>query len=193
MLNIDISHFTGKGHGTSKSEKWRLDDILVENSKYSNLESLKRRLIKNKILVYECEICKVSKWRGEKLSLHLDHKNGINNDHRIFNIRLLCPNCHSQTDTYSGKNNTKRLPKYCSCGKKISRLSVNCKKCSDVLKLGVGKVTERPSLGHLLEGVNRMGYTGVGEKYGVSGNTIRKWIINYGKIPPRTISKNGRK
>ena len=42
--------------------------------------------------------------KGEVLSLHLDHINGNNLDHRIENLRLLCPNCHSQTSTYSGKN-----------------------------------------------------------------------------------------
>jgi 5-methylcytosine-specific restriction endonuclease McrA len=41
---------------------------------------------------------------GKPLSLHLDHKNGKNNDHRIENLRFLCPNCHSQTATYAGKN-----------------------------------------------------------------------------------------
>lgn len=39
----------------------------------------------------------------KKLTLQLDHINGKNNDHRIENLRLLCPNCHSITETYAGK------------------------------------------------------------------------------------------
>ena len=44
------------------------------------------------------------KWQGQDLSLQLDHINGVNNDHRVKNLRFLCPNCYSQTDTYGGKN-----------------------------------------------------------------------------------------
>ena len=48
--------------------------------------------------------CGISEWLGNPLALQLDHINGVNNDHRLTNLRFLCPNCHSQTDTYAGKN-----------------------------------------------------------------------------------------
>ena len=41
--------------------------------------------------------------------LQLDHINGINTDHRLENLRLLCPNCHSQTPTYCGVNVKKKM------------------------------------------------------------------------------------
>jgi 5-methylcytosine-specific restriction endonuclease McrA len=53
---------------------------------------------------YKCQCCGISEWLDKPISLQLDHINGINNDHRIENLRFLCPNCHSQTDTYAGKN-----------------------------------------------------------------------------------------
>ncbi len=106
-LEIDTAHFKGKAHGSSNTKKFLLSEILVENSSYQNNSSLKRRLIKEKILENKCYVCNINSWLGNKLVLQLDHKNGINNDNRIINLHLLCPNCHSQTPTFSGRNNKK--------------------------------------------------------------------------------------
>ena len=57
---------------------------------------------------YHCAECGINEWRGRPLRLHLDHINGISNDNRFENLRLVCPNCHSQTDTYCGRNRKKR-------------------------------------------------------------------------------------
>ena len=46
-------------------------------------------------------------WCGKEITLELDHINGDNRDHRVQNLRLLCPNCHSQTDTWRGRNKNK--------------------------------------------------------------------------------------
>lgn len=81
-----------------------LENILVENSTYQT-NNLKRRLFEQGLLQDQCAWCGLgSTWNGKSISLHLDHINGINNDHRISNLRVLCPNCHSQTDTYAGRN-----------------------------------------------------------------------------------------
>ena len=95
-LNCDISHF-GKKSIAKKSyqAKYELDEILIEDSFYANISCLKSRLINENRLEYKCEKCGISEWMGKSLSLHLDHKNGKNNDHRIENLRFLCPNCHS--------------------------------------------------------------------------------------------------
>lgn len=69
-----------------------------------NRSHVKVRLIKAGLLQEACQQCGLSAWRGKPLSMHLDHTNGIRNDHRLENLRMLCPNCHSQTPTFSGRN-----------------------------------------------------------------------------------------
>lgn len=68
-------------------------------------DAVRKTVIRDKLIPYECDICHNNgEHLGKPLALHLDHINGINNDHSIENLRFLCPNCHSQTDTYCGRN-----------------------------------------------------------------------------------------
>jgi Zn finger protein HypA/HybF involved in hydrogenase expression len=53
---------------------------------------------------YKCTCCGIKEWNGKSITLEIDHINGDNTDNRIENLRYLCPNCHSQTETYKGKN-----------------------------------------------------------------------------------------
>jgi Zn finger protein HypA/HybF involved in hydrogenase expression len=108
QFNLDTSHFTGQGHLKGKSHSWSksqsLKDILVENSTYQTCK-LKKRLIREKLIVNKCSECGLQDtWNGKKIVLQLDHVNGNNSDNRLENLRILCPNCHSQTDTYAGRN-----------------------------------------------------------------------------------------
>ena len=105
-LNISCSHFQNNGHGNLP--KYELEDILVEESTYTNLPRLKERLLKAGLLEYKCAICgNTGTWMNMDLTLQLDHINGIHNDNRLKNLRLLCPNCHTQTKTYGSKRGTK--------------------------------------------------------------------------------------
>jgi transposase-like protein len=72
--------------------------------KRSNRGVIKRRLISSGHLPYRCALCGISEWQGRPLSLQIDHVNGKALDYRLENLRLLCPNCHSQTETFGGRN-----------------------------------------------------------------------------------------
>lgn len=84
--------------------------IFTENSLYSN-EIVKSRIVKDNLLEYKCSKCGIDNWCGETIILDLDHINGDNRDNRLENLRYLCPNCHSQTDTYKGRNKNSGKPK----------------------------------------------------------------------------------
>lgn len=102
--NIDISHFK-PFYRTHQKPIYELKDILIHNSPYRNISRLKERLLKENLLEYKCAICgNKGEWNGKALILQLDHRDGYHTNHSIDNLRFLCPNCHSQTDTFSGKN-----------------------------------------------------------------------------------------
>lgn len=106
-LNLDLSHFNQNQTEAAikASTKYSLDDIMIENSPYQNTSRLKSRIISANLIPYKCAICgNEGLWNGQPLILQLDHINGKHNDHRLENLRFLCPNCHSQTETFSGKN-----------------------------------------------------------------------------------------
>ena len=98
--NIDISHF--------KQNK-QLDSYFRKHKKQIDNKTLKNILIKKELVYNECNICKLKPiWNNKQLKFQLDHINGDNKDNRLINLRLLCPNCHSQTPTHS--INKKYLP-----------------------------------------------------------------------------------
>lgn len=66
--------------------------------------SIKRRLLELRLLPEGCSRCGILEWRGKGISIHIDHINGVKDDWRLENLRMLCPNCHSQTPTFSGRN-----------------------------------------------------------------------------------------
>jgi 5-methylcytosine-specific restriction endonuclease McrA len=70
---------------------------------------LKKRLLKAGFLANRCAQCGLTDWLGKPLSLELHHINGEGQDNRLENLALLCPNCHSQTDSWGGRNSRRRL------------------------------------------------------------------------------------
>jgi Zn finger protein HypA/HybF involved in hydrogenase expression len=89
--------------GELKLQKYTNEQVFSENSLYPR-NKLKARIINQKLIEYKCTECdNIGIHNGKLLSLQLDHINGKSEDNRLENLRFLCPNCHSQTDTYAGK------------------------------------------------------------------------------------------
>lgn len=169
QYNIDTSHFNPNKKRIktlkerSNSIKIPLHEILVENSSY-NRTRLKNRLYKEGLKKKNCELCgQDESWHGKKMSLILDHINGIWNDNRIQNLRIVCPNCNATLDTHAGKNIKKKI--------KVDKRKLNRK-------------VERPPYEQLKTEIRKLGYVGTGKKYGVSDNAIRKWENFYRKFQP---------
>ncbi len=99
-FGIDFSHFK-KFKNHNFHPRWTIENALVIDSEICQ-PNLRRLILREKLLSYKCERCGNDGFHnGEKLSLQLDHENGIRTDNRLENLRWLCPNCHSQTPTYS--------------------------------------------------------------------------------------------
>ena len=182
-FNLDTSHFHGLGFQPGHNCATKLPDkeVFVANGNY-NRSKLKTRIFEGNLLPEICSRCGISEWQGEKLSLHLDHINGIRNDNRLENLRLLCPNCHSLTETYCGKAN-KLPPNTCvDCGEDlVCRESLRCQKCHNTHRST--KITW-PTLEELTTMVNASSYEKVSRTLGVTGNAIRKYFRRQSVSPP---------
>lgn len=106
---IDATHFLGKGWARGTQGKVRnsgrsLEDVLVAESPTTNTARIRKRLLRAGLKDHRCEQCGLREWQGAQIPLQLDHVNGDRRDNRLENLRLLCPNCHSQTETWCGRN-----------------------------------------------------------------------------------------
>ena len=86
------------------NEKFPLLEILEGKHPQYQSNKLRKRLINERIKEEKCEICGLIEWQGNPITMHLDHIDGNSHNHLHGNLRIVCPNCHSQTDTWCGKN-----------------------------------------------------------------------------------------
>jgi hypothetical protein len=197
-LGLDTEHITGQGWCTGELHekliknfvKIPTEKILVKDSEYTSTHRLKHRLFKEGLLEQKCINCGLgTEWNGKFISLQLDHKDGDRCNNQIDNLRILCPNCHSQTDSFCGKKKKKQrikierknrkticVNKCVFCNLDYEAKDKNQKYCSyGCHKKSLRKV-ERPSKEQLINELSKSNYVQVGKKYGVSDNAIRKWL-----------------
>jgi 5-methylcytosine-specific restriction endonuclease McrA len=192
-LNTDHWLITKTG---PKGKRQDLDAILVKDSTYKYTTALKKRLVRAGLLEYRCYLCGIHEWENKELTLEMDHANGDRNDNRIDNLRLLCPNCHSQTPTHGSKNGRYRindkLKRAITAGRRKQKYKTNkCVDCQKGISYGAtqckscyGKDREQtkiswPPVEELFKRVRDEGYSAVARDLGVSDNAVRKRIKNH--------------
>lgn len=202
---------TGGGHAVLKkyAEQWKIStehfdpdigrrragqrrrrpirEILVEGSSYSR-GSLKRRLYREGLKQRRCELCGQTEiWRGRRMSLIIDHVNGVRDDNRLENLRIICPNCAATLSTHCGRN-VPRERTCRGCGGTFEPAASGSHYCSmSCAKRGQGAGVPRPErrkvcrppFEQLRAETEEMGFSAVGRKYGVSDNAVRKWLTSY--------------
>lgn len=195
-MGLSTSHFSSKSKPSFRN-CIPLEEILVENSTYSSTSSLKRRLFKEGLLNEHCDICGVSEWMNRPISLQLHHLNGNPVDHRIENLQILCPNCHSQTDNFAGRKQKRvkkpierkikessvlkpskppRIPvlhRCLDCPRQVSARAFRCKSCA---KINQNTKIKWPSDALLLERWGQEPATLIAASLGVSDNAVRKRV-----------------
>ena len=122
-----------------------------------------------------CEECgQDENWRGKHISMILDHINGVHDDNRLENLRIVCPNCNAALPTHCGRNSKRNKRE------KILK-SIEEKFHNKKLQSINSRVKERPDFNLLQKDVTELGYSATGRKYGVSDNAVRKWVKFYEK------------
>ena len=184
---ISTDHFAPYAHVGRHLQRERvpLVEVLVEHSGYDR-GALKRRLFEAGLKARICELCGLGElWMGQPISLILDHVNGVHDDNRLANLRIVCPNCAATLPTHCARNLP--CPTCATCGATFRRRSTRQRYCSlrcwhdsDAFRAVERRhKVERPTYEQLAADLRELSWVAVGAKYGVSDNAVRKWMRRY--------------
>lgn len=105
---LDTSHFTGQGHNkgkTAQNKKHWSEWLVFDDDMFLRQKSrVLRQAMIDSGTEYVCSCGQKPYWRGQPMTLQINHKNGNWKDNRRQNLEFLCPNCHSITEGWSGRN-----------------------------------------------------------------------------------------
>ncbi len=192
LWGISTAHFDPYAAARQRRGRHRrpLEEILVEHSTFAR-NHLKERLYEAGLKDAICELCGQDElWRGRRMGMILDHVNGVSDDNRLENLRIVCPNCAATLETHCGRSRRiiredreclrcgspfrpkAKDQRYCSraCGSRWDR--------SGVPRPGARRV-DRPPYAQLIRETRAIGFEATGRRYGVTGNAIRKWVRAY--------------
>lgn len=176
-------------------------NTLAKNNYIANTHKIKLNLYRFEIKEAKCEDCDLIEWRGKPAPLALDHIDGDRSNNSLENLRILCYNCHGQTDTFSGKKNrdeakiaikkelaiakAKELARnkeilssklLCSCGNKKSKESNTCNNCR-IANEAIKVANRYPSISELVKMLEQSNYVKVAKEIGVSDNALKKHLL----------------
>jgi len=101
---IENGNYKGQAHSKSKSYvKVSNEDFFNKNSTRKSY-AIREALISRGLKEHRCESCKLDSWMGKKIPLEVHHIDGDKTNNELTNLKILCPNCHTFTDNYKGKN-----------------------------------------------------------------------------------------
>lgn len=208
------------GRKRARPNKLSFDEIFCIASKAS-ASTVRYHVLKYKIIEYKCLECAEYNiyelidgewyWNKKLLTLQLDHINGDNKDHRVENLRFLCPNCHTQTSTFGSKNSYKKLSadrlntikSNNPFSVKIKDNSNICPTCKQKFEITANKkvycsqqCANKSEFTRTLKGKNKISKEDlakliwekpaleIAKELGVSSNAVKKWCKSYGIETP---------
>ena len=127
----------------------------------------------------KCSDCGLGKeWNGKSITLELEHVDGNSHNNTLSNLKWLCPNCHSQTPTFRGRN--RKIRHYCiDCKKEVTKNAIRCRECDSKRLDKQERKVIRPTKEELMYLITQNSFVSLGKKFGVVDTTVRKWCRYY--------------